>query len=238
MPIGKFVEETDATADRMIDINLRGLIYGSKLALERFLPRHHGHLVEIASVAGKAGFPGGATYCATKHAVVGLSETLRAELRGSGIGVSVVMPVVVNTELGSGLPKTPGFNVAEPEDVANAIVEALQFSRFEVYVPKRMATTFRFNALLPRRAVEAMGRRFKSDEVLMRPDHAARAAYEKRMADTVAAGDSRSTPPGPADDSGAARGRSAPKRPTTKRGAKAVKADQETTTSEREPETV
>src|ERR1700757_1425703 len=108
MPIGPFVEETDATAKRLIDINLHGVIFGSKLALERFLPRGRGHLVNIASVAGKGGFPGGATYCATKHAVVGLSEAVRAEVRSTDIDVSIVMPVVVNTELGSGLRKTRG----------------------------------------------------------------------------------------------------------------------------------
>ena len=108
MPIGPFVDETDATATRMIDINLHGVIYGSKLALERFLPRGRGHLVNIASVAGKAGFPGGATYCATKHAVVGLSEAIRAEVRTTDIDVSIVMPVVVNTELGSGLQRSRG----------------------------------------------------------------------------------------------------------------------------------
>jgi short-subunit dehydrogenase len=64
----------------MVDINLNGVILGSKLALERFLPHGRGHLVNIASWAGKAGLPGGATYCATKHAVVGLSEALRLEL--------------------------------------------------------------------------------------------------------------------------------------------------------------
>ena len=108
MPIGPFVNEKDSTAARLIDINLHGVIYGSKLALERFLPRNRGHLVNIASVAGKAGFPGGATYCATKHAVVGLSEAIRAEVRQTNIDVSIVMPVVVNTELGSGLQTQPG----------------------------------------------------------------------------------------------------------------------------------
>ena len=67
-------------------------------------------------MAGKAGFPGGATYCATKHAVVGLSEAIRAEVRGTGVDVSVVMPVVVNTELGSGLPETRSFKPMQPED--------------------------------------------------------------------------------------------------------------------------
>src|SRR6202046_5256 len=93
MPIGPFINETDRTAARLIDINLHGVIYGSKLALERFLPRGRGHLVNIASSAGKAGFSGGATYCATKHAVVGLSEAIRAEIWGTEIEVSCVMPV-------------------------------------------------------------------------------------------------------------------------------------------------
>lgn len=186
MPIGPFVEESDATALRMVDINLHGVIYGSKLALERFVPRGRGHLVQIASAAGKAGFPGGATYCATKHAVVGLSEAIRAELRDTNIDVSVVMPVVVNTELGSGLPTTRGFKPQEPEDVAAAIVEALQTGRYEVFVPKAMSGMVRFNALMPRRAMEAIGRVLKGDQVLAHPDHTARAAYEARMMETIA----------------------------------------------------
>jgi NAD(P)-dependent dehydrogenase (short-subunit alcohol dehydrogenase family) len=189
MPIGPFAQETDATADRMIDINLRGLIYGSKLALERFLPRRSGHIVEIASAAGKMGFAGGATYCATKHAVVGLSEALRAEYRDAGIDISVVMPVVVHTELGSGLPETRGFKAVEPEDVAAAIVEALQTGRFEVYVPKSVSGMVRFGAVMPRRLMEFLGRALKGDQVLAQPDHAARAAYERRMEQTVAAAD-------------------------------------------------
>ncbi len=187
MPIGPFVEESDATAHRMIDINLHGVIYGSKIALRRFQARQRGHLVNIASAAGKAGFPGGATYCATKHAVVGLSEAIRAETRGQNIDVSVVMPVVVNTELGSGLPETRGFKAVEPEDVAAAIVEALQTGRFEVFVPKSIAGMTRFNALMPRRVVEAFGRLVKSDQVLWSPDHVARGAYEARMVETISA---------------------------------------------------
>ena len=186
MPIGPFIEETDATAQRLVDINVHGVIYGSKLALERFLPRRRGHLVQLASVAGKVGVPGGATYCATKHAVVGLSEAIRAEVRDTNIDISVVMPVVVNTELGSGLPDARGFKAVQPEDVANAIVEALQTGRYEVYVPKSLAGMARFNALMPRKLVEAMARALKSDQVLTRPDHGRRADYEARMAATVA----------------------------------------------------
>jgi len=186
MPIGPFVEETDATAKRMIDINLHGVIHGSKLALERFLPRGRGHLVNIASTAGKAGVPGGATYCATKHAVVGLSEAIRAEVRDTDIDVSIVMPVVVNTELGSGLPETRGLKPQEPEDVANAIVEALQTGRVDVYVPKTVVGIVRLNALMPRAAMDWVGRMLKGDQVLANPDHHARAAYEARMVETIA----------------------------------------------------
>ncbi len=187
MPIGPFIDETDATAERMVDINLNGVIYGSRLALKRFMARQRGHLVNIASVAGKAGTSGGATYCATKHAVVGLSEAIRQEIRGTGIDISVVMPIGVNTELYSGLPQMRGMKTPEPEDVANAIVEALQTRRFEVYVPSSMKGVLRLTAVMPRRMSEGIGRWLKGDQLLTQPDHAARAAYEARMAQTVAA---------------------------------------------------
>jgi NADP-dependent 3-hydroxy acid dehydrogenase YdfG len=185
MPVGPFVDETDATAKRLVDINLHGVIYGSKLALERFLPRGRGHLVNIASVAGKAGFPGGATYCATKHAVVGLSEAIRAEVRPTDIDVSIIMPVVVNTELGSGLRKSRGVKVVEPEDVANAIVEALQTGRVDVFVPRSVQGLFRFMYVVPRSVADFISKVLKGDQVLVDPDHLLRSAYEARTGDAT-----------------------------------------------------
>jgi NADP-dependent 3-hydroxy acid dehydrogenase YdfG len=198
MPIGPFTEESDATAVRMVEINLHGVIFGSKLALKRFQSRGRGHLVNIASAAGKTGFPGGATYCATKHAVVGLSESIRQEVRGTDIGVSVVMPVVVHTELGSGLPETRGFKPVEPDDVASAIVDALQHRRYDVFVPKSVGALMRLNGLMPRALAEGVTRLLKGDQVLANPDHGARAAYEARMADTVALADQPATSETPA----------------------------------------
>ena len=81
MPIGDFVEESDRTAQMMVDINVHGVLYGMKLALPGMQRRNSGHIVNIASQAGKAGFPGGATYCGTKHFVVGASEAVRQEVR-------------------------------------------------------------------------------------------------------------------------------------------------------------
>jgi short-subunit dehydrogenase len=183
MPIGPFVDETDTTAARMVDINLHGVILGSKLALDRFMPRGRGHLVNIASVAGKGGFPGGATYCATKHAVVGLSEAVRAEMRKTDIDVSIVMPVVVNTELGSGLQHSRGVKVVEPEDVATAIVEALQTGRVDVYVPRQVGVLMKAAQVLPRSVADFVTRVLKGDQVLVNPDHLLREAYEKRTND-------------------------------------------------------
>jgi NAD(P)-dependent dehydrogenase (short-subunit alcohol dehydrogenase family) len=185
MPIGPFVEETPETAERMIDINLHGVINGSKLALQRFLPRGRGHLVNIASSAGKTGLAGGATYCATKHAVVGLSESIRQEFRHQGIDVSIVMPIPVNTELGSGLHAMRGLKLVEPTDVADAIIEALQTGRVDVFVPRRVALLLRAQPVTPRRLVDLIGRLVGGDQVLATPDHGARAAYEARMAATA-----------------------------------------------------
>jgi NAD(P)-dependent dehydrogenase (short-subunit alcohol dehydrogenase family) len=155
---------------------------GSKLALARFAPRRSGHLVNIASIAGKAPSSHLATYVATKHAVVGLTGSLRQEFLPLGIDFSVVMPVGVNTELYSGLKQLRGVKTPEPEDVANAIVEALQTGRYEVYVPKRMNAVIRSGALLSTRAMDAVNRVLGGGEAVTTPDRAARAAYEARMA--------------------------------------------------------
>jgi short-subunit dehydrogenase len=182
MPIGRFADEDDATARRMIDINLHGVIFGTKLALARMEPRNSGHIVNIASQAGKAGLPGGATYCATKHAVVGLSEAVHAELQGSGVEVSCVMPAVVNTELAAGLKDVRGVKNLEPEEVAEAIVEALETNRFEVWVPRSSAAISTVMNLVPRRGREALARFMKADQVLAAADPADRRAYEERAA--------------------------------------------------------
>jgi NAD(P)-dependent dehydrogenase (short-subunit alcohol dehydrogenase family) len=185
MPIGPFVEETDEMAHRLLDINLHGVINGSKLALERFIPRGRGHLVNVASTAGKVGFSGGATYCATKHGVVGLSEAIRQEVRGSQISVSIVMPIVVRTELGSGLPDTRGFKAVAPSVVADAIVDALLTGRVDVFVPREVGPLVRAQAVFPRSVTDAITRLLRADRVLSRPDPAARAAYDARLAATA-----------------------------------------------------
>ncbi len=180
MQLGPFVDEDDVTAKRQVDINVHGVMYGMKIVLPRFQARNAGHLVNIASSAGKGGFPGGATYCGTKHFVVGLSEAVRAELRDSAIEVSCVMPGVVNTELASGLPSARGVKNVEPEEVAAEIVSALEHPRFDVFVPRVAGRITKVMSVLPRGAREGVARALKADKVLAAADPEARRGYELR----------------------------------------------------------
>ena len=182
MPVGPLDEEDDATAIRVLEINLHAVIHGTKEAVRRMKPRGTGHIVNVASSAGKSGFPNLATYCASKHGVVGLSEAMRAELHGTGVEVSVVMPGIVRTELSTGLVETPAFKSVTAEEVAETVVDALKFARFDVYVPRSIGPTLATVNLLPRRAREAIGRALKLDRALLDADRGARAAYEARAA--------------------------------------------------------
>jgi NAD(P)-dependent dehydrogenase (short-subunit alcohol dehydrogenase family) len=181
MPVTPFVEESEDSFRRQIEINLIGVINGTQLALQRMLPRNSGHIVNIASQAGKTGVPGIATYSATKHAVVGLSESVRGEIRGRDIELSCVMPTIVNTELTSGVVDQRFVKPIEATDVAEAIVDALEVPRFDVYVPKSNGALLRGAYLMPRAAAEWVGRTMGTDKLMTQVDHGARAAYEDRV---------------------------------------------------------
>jgi len=197
MPVTPFVEEKVDSVRRQIDINLHGVITGTQLAIERMVPRRDGHIVNIASQAGKAGIPGIATYSATKHAVVGLSEAVRAELRETGVEVACVMPTVVNTELTSGVGQK-WVKPVEAADVANEIVDALEVPRFDVFVPRANGGMYKFMGLLPRRWREAIGRAMKVDKLMLEVDHGARRAYEERAAASEPSADASAEAPEPA----------------------------------------
>jgi NAD(P)-dependent dehydrogenase (short-subunit alcohol dehydrogenase family) len=180
MPVTPFEQESADSIRRQVDVNLMGVITGTQLAMRRLRGRGSGHIVNIASQAGKGGFPGIATYSATKHGVVGLSEAVRAELRGSGVEVSCVMPTVVNTELTSGVGQRT-IKAIEPEDVATAIVEALELPRFDVYVPRSNGFMFRVGPILPRGFREWLARAMRADRLMTEVDEGARRAYEERV---------------------------------------------------------
>ena len=188
MPVTPLPDESGESIARQLDLNLRAVIHGTQEAMRRMVPRRTGHIVNVSSIAGRSGFPYLATYCATKHGVVGLSEAVRQELRGTGVEVSVVMPSVVNTELATGLADSR-VKAVEPEDVAAEVLSALRKPRFDVFVPRSNGPLVQITSPLPRAWREAIGRWIKADTSLLDTDRSARAEYEARAAASAPAAD-------------------------------------------------
>jgi NAD(P)-dependent dehydrogenase (short-subunit alcohol dehydrogenase family) len=183
MPTGSFTEETDDMTDRMVAINLSGVLHGSKLAANRMAGRG-GHIVNVASLAGVSAFPGLATYCATKHAVVGFSEALHIELADNGIGVTAVLPGVVHTELSAG-HSTPKWirpiAEVEPDDVAAAIVAAVGSHRTRVAVPRTLGAMLTIASGLPANVRHRLSHAAHFDTAFTHVDPAARETYHRRL---------------------------------------------------------
>jgi short-subunit dehydrogenase len=180
--LGPFVEEDMDATRRQFDINVFGVVNGTRLILPRFRARGAGHLVNVASSAGKITPPGIATYTATKHAVVGLTESVRLEHQDTGIDFSIVMPGVVRTEMIAGYADSPVVKEIEPDDVAEAIVDALRTGRVDVWVPRSLGRVNRVMQALPRAAREWIGRRLGADSITWNADRSARDDYEARAA--------------------------------------------------------
>jgi NAD(P)-dependent dehydrogenase (short-subunit alcohol dehydrogenase family) len=185
MPIGPFVEETDTQARRAVDVNVIGPLQGTKLALRSMLPRRRGHIVNVASAAGRSPTPGGVTYCATKAATVMLTETARVEHAGSGIQFTCVMPSFTATELIAGTKGTRFVPTVTAQAVAAAIVDALETDRKDVYVPRKVGPMLRTQALLGRRLRDAMNRALGADRTFLEIDQAQRSSYDSRIAGDV-----------------------------------------------------
>jgi short-subunit dehydrogenase len=184
MPTGLFIDEEPSATDRMIDINLRGVITGSRLAARRFADRGSGVIINVASVGGVTGIPGLATYCATKHAVIGFSEALAAEMRNHGVAVTVVLPGVVPTELSAGAswPKwMQRVATVDPEDVAKAMVAAVDRGKFRVPVPGRLGAMLFAMSLTPPRMRRWADRITGTDRAFVTTDAESRERYHRRI---------------------------------------------------------
>jgi len=156
--VGSAVDEADAATQRLLDVNIFGVILGTKLAAQRMLPRGHGHVINIASVASVLPVEGTATYCATKHAVLGYTDAVRMENRGSGVHFSAILPVLVNTDMIAGAGHARGFKNVEPEDVARAVAGVIVKPKPRVFVPRSFGVVMSTQRHLPQRVSEAIGR--------------------------------------------------------------------------------
>ncbi len=145
--------------DRVIDVNLRAPMHLARLVAAPMAERGAGQIVFISSLSGMSGQPGSATYSATKFALRGFAQALRAELRPLGVGVSTVLPGFIRDagmfhDAGAKLPWFIGTST--PDAVARAVVRATESDRAEVVVaPEPIRSMTRFAAAAPVTAARA-----------------------------------------------------------------------------------
>lgn len=135
MPLSFFKNMKVDEWDRMIDVNIKGVLYCTAAAVPHMMAKKSGHIVNISSIAGRVVFPAGSVYCATKHAVTAFSEGLRQELSTrSNIRVTCIEPGVVDTDLNDTITDASLQKFVEAAkqmqalhagDIANAIVFAV-----------------------------------------------------------------------------------------------------------------
>ena len=182
MPLGGFLEESDATSRMTMNVNVWGPLHGMRMVLPGMVERGRGHIVNVASMAGKLPVPGMAVYNASKFGAVGLSAAVRAEFAPAGVSVSTILPSAVRTGLSSGVPLGGGMPTVDPEDVAEAIVRTLDHRRAETAVPRYLAGWDLIDAVVPERLLD-LGRRLIDDRrALTAVDPVGRADYDRRLA--------------------------------------------------------
>lgn len=131
---GPLVDQTLADYDRVFDLNMRALFLATNEVLPAMLRRKSGDIVNISSIAGKMGLANSALYCASKFAVMGLSEALLEEVREKNVRVTVISPGAVDTEIfGPRVPQADRKNMIRPENVAEAALLAVSGTQNATY---------------------------------------------------------------------------------------------------------
>jgi short-subunit dehydrogenase len=148
---GPFASMSESDIDRLVDVNLRAAAHLASAAIPH-LQRGNGRLVFVGSIAGLVGVPGEAWYSATKAGLGCLAETLRAELRPLGVGVTLVSPGVVDTAFFE-RRKVP-YQRQHPQlmsaqTAANAIVDAIKRGRDEIVIPQWLSFPARLKVNFP-----------------------------------------------------------------------------------------
>lgn len=153
---------TEAEIDRSLDVNLRAPIVLSQWAAEQMVPRGRGHIVLIGSLAGRAASPRLSMYNASKFGLRGFALAYREELRGTGVGVSLIAPGFVDeagmfADSGNELP--PGMRAVSPADVAKAVLRSIDKDLGEVSVAPPELKAMSMLAVAAPRLSAAMQRR-------------------------------------------------------------------------------
>jgi 3-oxoacyl-[acyl-carrier protein] reductase len=117
---GPFYEAKESNWDSVLDTNLKSVFLLSKAVTKEMIERRRGHIVNIASLAGKNAFAGGAIYCASKWGLLGMTECMAEDLRAHGIRVSAICPGTVATDFSPHVGKDPS-KMLQPEDIAHVV---------------------------------------------------------------------------------------------------------------------
>jgi len=152
--------------ESQIETNYLGMVYCIKNFLPSMLEKKSGHIVNVASVAASFGLPGIASYCASKFAMLGFSEGLKHELKNSGIGITVVSPIMVKTNFFDhpsfdNMPKYSPTSLSS-KSVANAILKASNSPRLEIIVPSPVRIAVWLKNTFPYLINPILGKSFKN----------------------------------------------------------------------------
>lgn len=179
MPNGDFLE-LGLASDRMtMDVNVFGVIHGMRAVLPGILERGCGHVVNVASLAGKFPVKGLATYNASKFAVVGLTAGARLEYAQRGVSLTAILPSAVDTALASGLDMRPIPKV-KPEAIAAAVIESVGHRRGEVAVPGYVGLLADVASVTPDPILDRLRRLVRDDRALA-ADSPERGAYREGL---------------------------------------------------------
>lgn len=187
MPLMPFLEVPEATARWVIDVNLLGPIHGMQLALPKMVERGRGHVLNISSVAARWGIPGENVYVATKHALDGLAEVVRAELRGTSVHLTTVyMGPVAGPELSLGMSSRGVIRFSSPSEIASRVVKAVERPRPEQWIPRSLGWAVKSISLCPRPVRDRLFELAGVTAVATAVDQKLRSQYEMRMAQLAA----------------------------------------------------
>ena len=177
MPTGPFLGQSPELLDTVIAVDFRAVVDATAAVLPHLVRRGRGTVVNIASATGVKPLAGLAVYSGTKAAVVGYSEALRRELRGTGVHICIILPNLVSTAMGAGISAPRGFGAVTASQVSRATLRAIRRGTFATFVPTHLGPALRVARLLPLRAQEWLDDRIGTDRIGLGGDPAARAAY-------------------------------------------------------------
>lgn len=163
--------------ERIIAVNLLGTINGTIEAVRLMEPRGRGQVINIASLAGLIGVPGLAAYAASKHGVIGFTESIRAEKRGSGIIFTVVLPGPTATRMMDGTKTGPAVKLVPAGELAAKIAGLVGSDRARLVNPRLDGALARISGALPPAIAMRLSRLLRADRIYTDVDPDSRAGY-------------------------------------------------------------